>query len=142
MKKTHRLVQTNPGKPALDDNVLFELYVYINTTFCCRPNLVTGNHGFQYICTSCIICFLYCLVCSCRYAIPVQWTVFLRFHSLLLTFFCFTFSLLISEAYDPLDPTGNITIKWDVISWTADGYVVSVIWFNYCFLPFMLPVIL
>nr|GLL39142.1 hypothetical protein CDL15_Pgr027500 [Ipomoea trifida] len=26
-------------------------------------------------------------------------------------------------AYDPLDPTGNITIKWDVMSWTPDGYV-------------------
>ncbi|KAK6921023.1 LOW QUALITY PROTEIN: hypothetical protein RJ641_014701 [Dillenia turbinata] len=24
-------------------------------------------------------------------------------------------------AYDPLDPNGNITIKWDVISWTPDG---------------------
>lgn len=29
-------------------------------------------------------------------------------------------------AFDPLDPTGNITIKWDVISWTPDGYVVSI----------------
>lgn len=29
-------------------------------------------------------------------------------------------------AYDPLDPNGNITLKWDVMSWTADGYVVSV----------------
>ena len=33
---------------------------------------------------------------------------------------------VISEAYDPLDPAGNITIKWDVMSWTPDGYVVSV----------------
>ncbi|KAI9117620.1 hypothetical protein K1719_011786 [Acacia pycnantha] len=30
-----------------------------------------------------------------------------------------------TEAYDALDPTGNITIKWDVISWTPDGYVLS-----------------
>lgn len=30
-----------------------------------------------------------------------------------------------AEAYDPLDPTGNITIKWDIMSWTPDGYVVS-----------------
>jgi len=30
-----------------------------------------------------------------------------------------------AEAYDPLDPTGNITIKWDVMQWTSDGYVVS-----------------
>lgn len=30
-----------------------------------------------------------------------------------------------AAAYDPLDPTGNITIKWDIMSWTPDGYVVS-----------------
>lgn len=30
-----------------------------------------------------------------------------------------------AEAYDALDPNGNITIKWDVMSWTPDGYVVS-----------------
>lgn len=30
-------------------------------------------------------------------------------------------------AYDALDPNGNITIKWDIISWTPDGYVVSII---------------
>lgn len=30
-----------------------------------------------------------------------------------------------TEAHDALDPTGNITIKWDVISWTPDGYIVS-----------------
>ena len=34
-----------------------------------------------------------------------------------------------SEAYDPLDPNGNITIKWDIMSWTADGYVVSIVSF-------------
>lgn len=34
---------------------------------------------------------------------------------------------VILVAYDPLDPTGNITIKWDVMSWTPDGYVVSVV---------------
>lgn len=41
---------------------------------------------------------------------------------------CSRDSLLIvssADAYDPLDPTGNITIKWDVMSWTPDGYVVS-----------------
>lgn len=32
----------------------------------------------------------------------------------------------VSEAYDSLDPNGNITIKWDIISWTPDGYVVSI----------------
>ncbi|KAI4329671.1 hypothetical protein MLD38_028032 [Melastoma candidum] len=32
-------------------------------------------------------------------------------------------------AYDPLDPDGNITIKWDILNWTSDGYegTVSVI---------------
>lgn len=39
-----------------------------------------------------------------------------------------SFSLdLFAEAYDALDPNGNITIKWDVMSWTPDGYVVSFI---------------
>lgn len=33
--------------------------------------------------------------------------------------------LLLAEAYDALDPNGNITIKWDIINWTPDGYVVS-----------------
>ncbi|XP_042498579.1 COBRA-like protein 1 [Macadamia integrifolia] len=37
---------------------------------------------------------------------------------------CFSFSS--TEAYDPLDPNGNITIKWDIMSWTADGYVTVV----------------
>ncbi|KAJ4762944.1 hypothetical protein LUZ62_028004 [Rhynchospora pubera] len=34
-------------------------------------------------------------------------------------------------AYDPLDPNGNITIKWDVISWTPDGYVAAVTMNNF-----------
>lgn len=42
-----------------------------------------------------------------------------------------------SAAYDPLDPTGNITIKWDIMSWTADGYVVSIYIYLY-FLPSLL----
>lgn len=33
---------------------------------------------------------------------------------------------LLAEAYDALDPNGNITIKWDVINWTPDGYLVSI----------------
>ncbi|XP_023897894.1 COBRA-like protein 4 [Quercus suber] len=36
-----------------------------------------------------------------------------------------------TEAYDPLDPTGNITIKWDVMSWTPDGYVAAVTMNNF-----------
>ncbi|KAJ4960018.1 hypothetical protein NE237_019928 [Protea cynaroides] len=36
-----------------------------------------------------------------------------------------------AAAYDPLDPTGNITIKWDIVSWTADGYVATVTMNNF-----------
>ncbi|KAJ4798466.1 Protein cobra [Rhynchospora pubera] len=36
-----------------------------------------------------------------------------------------------SEAYDSLDPNGNITIKWDFMSWTPDGYVAVVTMYNY-----------
>ncbi|CAA6657350.1 unnamed protein product [Spirodela intermedia] len=36
-----------------------------------------------------------------------------------------------TEAYDALDPNGNITIKWDVMQWTPDGYVAVVTMFNY-----------
>ncbi|KAL5176970.1 Protein COBRA [Glycine soja] len=35
------------------------------------------------------------------------------------------------NAYNPLDPNGNITIKWDVISWTPDGYVALVTMNNF-----------
>ncbi|XP_024520797.1 COBRA-like protein 1 [Selaginella moellendorffii] len=36
-----------------------------------------------------------------------------------------------AESFDPLDPNGNITIKWDVMSWSADGYVALVTMYNY-----------
>lgn len=36
-----------------------------------------------------------------------------------------------STAYDPLDPHGNITIKWNIISWTPDGYVAVVTMNNF-----------
>ncbi|RXI09514.1 hypothetical protein DVH24_006148 [Malus domestica] len=29
-------------------------------------------------------------------------------------------------AYDPFDPKGSINIRWDVVSWTSDGYVAAV----------------
>ncbi|BAU01396.1 hypothetical protein VIGAN_11062100 [Vigna angularis var. angularis] len=48
---------------------------------------------------------------------------------LLLLFFCTCFTS--TEAYDPLDPNGNITIKWDIISWTPDGYVAVVTMNNF-----------
>ncbi|KAL5987896.1 COBRA-like protein 1 [Asimina triloba] len=40
-------------------------------------------------------------------------------------------NMLFYFAYDSLDPTGNITIKWDVIQWTSDGYVAVVSIFNF-----------
>ncbi|CAN7121406.1 unnamed protein product [Brassica rapa subsp. narinosa] len=48
-------------------------------------------------------------------------------------FFCFFFMIIFStsSAYDPLDPNGNITLKWDIMSWTADGYVATVTMNNF-----------
>ncbi|KAK4362313.1 hypothetical protein RND71_017554 [Anisodus tanguticus] len=36
-----------------------------------------------------------------------------------------------ADAFDPLDPFGNITIKWDIMSWTPDGYVAVVTMNNF-----------
>lgn len=36
-----------------------------------------------------------------------------------------------TEAYDALDPNGNITIKWDIMTWNPDGYVAVVTIFNF-----------
>ncbi|KAF0930718.1 hypothetical protein E2562_034912 [Oryza meyeriana var. granulata] len=36
-----------------------------------------------------------------------------------------------TDAYDSLDPNGHITIKWDIMQWTPDGYVAVVTLFNY-----------
>ncbi|KAG4402430.1 hypothetical protein GLYMA_02G196100v4 [Glycine max] len=50
----------------------------------------------------------------------------------ILLFVLFSFTCFNStEAYDPLDPNGNITIKWDIISWTPDGYVAVVTMYNF-----------
>ncbi|KAM7506866.1 hypothetical protein LguiA_017319 [Lonicera macranthoides] len=38
---------------------------------------------------------------------------------------------LMKLSYDPLDPNGNITIKWDIETWTPDGYIAIVTLFNY-----------
>ncbi|KAM6549363.1 hypothetical protein CsatB_021039 [Cannabis sativa] len=38
----------------------------------------------------------------------------------------FSIMFVSTEAYDALDPNGNVTIKWDIISWTPDGYVAVV----------------
>eukprot|EP00271_Cylindrocystis_brebissonii_P014352 TRINITY_DN35681_c0_g1_i1.p1 TRINITY_DN35681_c0_g1~~TRINITY_DN35681_c0_g1_i1.p1 ORF type:complete len:460 (-),score=51.62 TRINITY_DN35681_c0_g1_i1:1375-2754(-) len=36
-----------------------------------------------------------------------------------------------AQSFDPLDPTGNITIVWDIMSWTGDGYIADVTMYNY-----------
>ncbi|KAF5197708.1 Cobra-like protein [Thalictrum thalictroides] len=51
--------------------------------------------------------------------------------SIFLVLWLFSFSFTSTEAYDSLDPTGNITIKWDIMSWTPDGYVAVVTIYNY-----------
>nr|XP_023892746.1 protein COBRA-like isoform X1 [Quercus suber] len=48
-----------------------------------------------------------------------------------LLFFLSCNSFTSTEAYDALDPNGNITIKWDIISWTPDGYVAVVTLYNF-----------
>ncbi|WVZ60602.1 hypothetical protein U9M48_010599 [Paspalum notatum var. saurae] len=40
-------------------------------------------------------------------------------------------TIRVTEAYDSLDPNSNITIKWDVMEWTPDGYVAVVTMYNY-----------
>ncbi|KEH25134.1 hypothetical protein MtrunA17_Chr6g0455401 [Medicago truncatula] len=56
---------------------------------------------------------------------------FLKHCPCMFTFLIFTLFYTSTEAYDPLDPNGNITIKWDIISWTADGYVATVTMNNF-----------
>ncbi|MBA0795559.1 hypothetical protein Gohar_006412, partial [Gossypium harknessii] len=41
------------------------------------------------------------------------------------------FLFVVAAAYDPLDPNGNLTIKWDIVSWTPDGYVAVVTMNNF-----------
>ncbi|KAI5660040.1 hypothetical protein M9H77_28833 [Catharanthus roseus] len=48
-------------------------------------------------------------------------------HIFLISFLMFG----IADSYDPLDPNGNITIKWDIMSWTSDGYIAIVTIFNF-----------
>ncbi|OWM65215.1 hypothetical protein CDL15_Pgr008804 [Punica granatum] len=51
--------------------------------------------------------------------------------AIVLLFSLSCFSLTSTEAYDVFDPNGNITIKWDIMSWTSDGYVATVSIINY-----------
>ncbi|CAA0828298.1 Protein COBRA [Striga hermonthica] len=51
--------------------------------------------------------------------------------TILLVFLCSCLSFTSTDAYDALDPNGNITIKWDIINWSPDGYVAVVTIFNF-----------
>lgn len=51
--------------------------------------------------------------------------------AILLVFMLSWSSFTSTEAYDALDPEGNITIKWDIMSWTPDGYVAVVTMYNF-----------
>ncbi|XP_073526230.1 uncharacterized protein [Phyllobates terribilis] len=52
-------------------------------------------------------------------------------YAVLVAFLLFCSCLTSTEGYDALDPNGNITIKWDVMQWTPDGYVAVVTMFNF-----------
>jgi len=69
-----------------------------------------------------------CVLVLFSYAGEITSTLYAEFASLSFTFHTRPtdfLMFLIVAAYDPLDPNGNVTIKWDVVSWTPDGYVVS-----------------
>ncbi|CAA0820305.1 Protein COBRA [Striga hermonthica] len=51
--------------------------------------------------------------------------------TILLFFLCSCFKFTSTDAYDALDPNGNIMVKWDIINWTPDGYVAIVTIFNF-----------
>ncbi|XP_062106459.1 protein COBRA-like [Humulus lupulus] len=46
--------------------------------------------------------------------------------SIFIVIMVFSTMFVLTEAYDALDPNGNVTVKWDIMSWTPDGYVAVV----------------
>ncbi|KAJ6364732.1 hypothetical protein OIU76_029655 [Salix suchowensis] len=64
------------------------------------------------------------------FVVSPMMSLFSKF-TVLLLFVLWCASFTSTEAYDPLDPNGNITIKWDIISWTSDGYVAAVTIYNF-----------
>nr|DAD39114.1 TPA_asm: hypothetical protein HUJ06_013437 [Nelumbo nucifera] len=42
-----------------------------------------------------------------------------------------SFYICRTDGYDPLDPNGNITIKWDILTWNGDTYDARVSIFNF-----------
>ncbi|KAL6136650.1 hypothetical protein ACLB2K_061945 [Fragaria x ananassa] len=53
------------------------------------------------------------------------------FATVLVFWFCCFSCFTSTDAYDPLDPNGNITIRWDIKSWNPDGYLAMVTTYNY-----------
>ncbi|VFQ87493.1 unnamed protein product [Cuscuta campestris] len=68
---------------------------------------------------------------SCSHGSPPSISRFFIKDAIFMVFFLSLFCFSPTDAYDPLDPNGNITIKWDIISWTADGYLAMVVINNY-----------
>ncbi|MED6221948.1 hypothetical protein PIB30_059681 [Stylosanthes scabra] len=67
-----------------------------------------------------------------RFSLILQHNVSLHTcYCFVLLFLLFFSSLSSSEAYDALDPYGNITIKWDLVGWQPDGYIAIVTINNY-----------
>lgn len=62
---------------------------------------------------------------------PTRSIAQLRSFTILFVFLLSSLSFSSTDAYDPLDPNGNITIKWDIMTWTPDGYVAVVTMYNF-----------
>ncbi|KAJ8553734.1 hypothetical protein K7X08_024412 [Anisodus acutangulus] len=69
-------------------------------------------------------------VCLCLFSSSRSITKFSSF-ALLIAFLVSLLCFTSTDAYDALDPNGNITVKWDVISWTPDGYTAVVTIYNF-----------
>ncbi|RWR78602.1 COBRA-like protein 6 [Cinnamomum micranthum f. kanehirae] len=59
-------------------------------------------------------------------------TFHLSFYDLLVyLFFLVIIQFSAADAYDPMDPKGNITVKWDIVEWHDDTYTAEVTIFNF-----------
>lgn len=70
-----------------------------------------------------------------KFTITYNWKWFTQLitqrHFLVLGITLLISAITVADADNPLDPKGNITIQWDVMSWTPDGYVALVRLSNY-----------
>ncbi|XP_025696821.1 COBRA-like protein 4 isoform X1 [Arachis hypogaea] len=72
-----------------------------------------------------------CVIVLFSYAGFVSFSPSFAFFIFTHIYFTYLLIFFFLAAYDPLDPNGNITIKWDVMSWTPDGYVAVVTMSNF-----------